>query len=129
MLKIYDLGQGYKEEITDGIFLTETNKEMNIGDNIELNSKTYTICNIYPSKNLAGVREFNFVEDEEVEETSEEVFTCPYCNYKDDDAFELPDYGEIECPQCGSKLKYEREVTVSYNVEPIEKAEIIKMEE
>lgn len=127
MQKIYDLGKGYKENITDGIFLTETDKQIDVGDNIEINSKTYEVSQTYPSKNLIGVRQFEFKDDEEVEETSEEEFTCPYCGYVDEDAFELPDDGEIDCPQCHSKIKYQREVTVTYNVEPVEKAKVVKI--
>ena len=40
--------------------------------------------------------------------------TCPYCGYEFSDSWELPDDGEDECPECGKKFYYNRNVSVSY---------------
>jgi ribosomal protein L37AE/L43A len=31
---------------------------------------------------------------------------CPVCGYKQQDTWELPDDGEIECAKCGTELSY-----------------------
>jgi DNA-directed RNA polymerase subunit RPC12/RpoP len=130
MTKVYDLGEerGWIEELKECKFLIETDKDLNVSDVIEIRNKTYSICRVELKEskvNAVGVRKVEFCE--EPEETNEYNFTCPYCKYEYADAWELDDEGQTECPNCGSEIDYQREVTVSYIVKPIKKAEVIKI--
>ncbi len=51
--------------------------------------------------------------DEDRSVYADEV-TCPYCGYEYNDSWEFPDDGEEECPECGKKFNYTRNVSVSY---------------
>lgn len=54
---------------------------------------------------------------------------CPFCGYENNDSFELSDEDdEYICPQCGSTLKYHREIKVSYDVEVVEEKEPLEVE-
>lgn len=55
---------------------------------------------------------------------------CPYCGYEDNDVFETHRYHPnwipeepltVECPECGRE--YNVSWNISYDTEPIEKAE------
>lgn len=130
---------GYKLYCLDGIrvdydnfsngakFLIELEEPPEVSENIEIQGKVYSVCMLSLRNNQAGLRTINFNDSEEVDETREETFTCPYCNYEYIDAFELSDDGEINCPRCHSKLEYERIITVEYNVFPKKKADIIRL--
>jgi DNA-directed RNA polymerase subunit RPC12/RpoP len=41
--------------------------------------------------------------------------TCPYCGYEDKNSWEYrEESGDIECPDCGKKFHYNRNVDVTY---------------
>ncbi|SFM09746.1 hypothetical protein [Pelosinus propionicus] len=100
------------------------NTKPKISDNLQINNKIYHVCMLVFEEKYIGVREISFVDEDEVDETVEENFTCPYCQYIDPDAFELEDEGERNCPGCGSEIKYIRRVSVEYVVEPVKRAKI-----
>lgn len=104
--------------------LLEVEKEQKIGTNLKIKGKIYHVSMVSFKNYYIGVREINFVDPEDVEETIEDEFTCPYCNHVYGDAFELSDTGKVDCPRCGSNLEYEREVTVNYRVTPVKRAKI-----
>ena len=85
----YDIGE-------KTVQLLETNKEQETGTNLKINGKIYHVCMINYTKNEIGVREINFVDLEDVEETVESEFTCPFCVHVYCDAFELSDFGEVD---------------------------------
>lgn len=95
-----------------------------ISDNLKIGNKIYHVGMLDIQKHHVGVHEINFIDEDEVEETLEDEFTCPYCGYIYSDAFELQDEGNINCPSCGSELEYTRIVTVEYSVTPIKRAKI-----
>ena len=60
---------------------------------------------------------------------SDDYLRCPYCGYENQDSFELSDEDdEYVCPQCGSTLKYHREIKISYYVEVVEEKEPLEVE-
>ena len=131
--KIYNLDDGlgrinYDDIGENRIPLFETKKEQKIGTNLKINEKVYHVNMLSYKDQVIGVREINFVDLKDVEETIENEFTCPYCMYVDGDAFELSDFGECDCPRCGSELEYKREVTVNYRVTPIRRRTIKAVE-
>ena len=70
-------------------------------------------------------------EDEEAEELfAEDEVTCPYCGHTEE-SFELDDFeDEHICPYCGSVFSYQREISVTYNMQPIRvNKDIIELKE
>ncbi|HBJ2612636.1 TPA: hypothetical protein LA742_001062 [Clostridium botulinum] len=130
MYKVYCLKDGtrinYEDLSQSGEYLIDLYERPKIGSNLEINNNVYSVCMIM-EHNMVGVRIVNFKDDEEEDETLESDFTCPYCGYINEDAFELEDKGEYNCPRCNSELEFERVVTVEYNVIPKKKADVIKV--
>lgn len=110
------------EEIATGI-----KKKPEISENYKIGNKIYNVCMLDLENHYAGVHEVKFIDTEEVEETLETEFTCPYCGYVYNDAFELDYEGEINCPRCNSKLEYTKQITIEYEVKPVKRAAIIKV--
>lgn len=94
--------------------------------NLEINGDTYSVVSTYERLGLIGVRPFQYYEEVE-EDVEGEYLTCPYCGYEDMDSFELDDEGETTCGKCGSEIKYERVVEVSYISVPKKKNDVIKI--
>lgn len=99
--------------------------QSNISDNLKIGDKIYHVGMLDIQKHHVGVHGINFVDNDDVQETLDEEFTCPYCGYIDQDAFEMEDEGKCKCPHCSSELEYSRIVTIEYNVVPVRRAEII----
>jgi DNA-directed RNA polymerase subunit RPC12/RpoP len=95
-----------------------------ISDNLKIGNNIYHVGMLDIQKHQVGVHKINFIYEDEVLDTLEDEFTCPYCGYIYNDAFELQDEGSINCPRCGSKLAYERIVHVEYSVVPVKKAKV-----
>lgn len=131
MYKVYYLEDGIKINYNDlsqnGKYLIELKERPKIGSNLEINNNVYSVCMIMGENNSVGVRKVNFKDEEEIDETLEDEFTCPYCGYINEDGFELEDNGEYNCPRCNSELEFERVVAIEYNVIPKKKADVIKV--
>ena len=128
--KIFDLNlySGGLEDFSKGQQkLIEVKNKQEMGSNLKINGRIYNVCRLDLINQHIGVREIKFVDPEEVDETLESEFTCPYCGYVDRDSFELQESDEINCPRCDSEVSYEREVTVEYRVVPIKRARIKKI--
>ncbi|KZL88653.1 hypothetical protein [Clostridium magnum] len=130
MYKVYYLKDGtrinYEDLSQSGRYLIDLDERPEIGSNLEIDNNLYSVCMIM-EHNMVGVRAFNFKDDDEVDETLESEFTCPYCGHIYQDAFELEDTGERTCTRCNSELEFERVVTVEYSVIPKKKADVIKI--
>ena len=49
---------------------------------------------------------------------------CPYCGYKDEDAWELSDNeSETYCSRCDKEFAYTRHVSISYSTSKIDSHE------
>lgn len=121
-LCLYDMKIWFDEKDNVEI-ITETEIEPNVGDNLDINGKTYHVCAKYPKGKLVGLRPILF--SDEPDEMYDENFICPFCGNVDHDAFELDDEGTTNCGSCGSELEYSREVSIHYNVTPVRKKEPI----
>jgi len=109
------------------LIITKIKKQPKISDNLKIGDKIYHVGMLDIQKHHVGVHEINFIDIDEVEETLEDDFTCPYCGYIYDDAFELANEGNINCPNCSSELEYSRVVTVEYSVTPVKRAKIKRL--
>lgn len=117
----------YEDLSKNQIIIATVKKKPEISANLKIGDKIYSVSMLDFEKQHIGVHEFKFVDSEEIEETLEGEFTCPYCGCVDYDAFEMSDEGECKCPRCNSELKYERQVSIQYMVTPIKKAKVIKV--
>ena len=115
--KIYELrGDDYElylGEVDEGV--------VDFGKLLLINNNYYECCRLN-AENELYVRWVCVDSDlpEEKETYNENYLICPYCGYENKDSFELPDEdNEYTCPRCGSVLKYNRCITVSYDVEVI----------
>lgn len=127
---------GYKLYCLDGIridydnfsngakLISELDEPPKVSENIAIEGIIYSVCMLSPMNKQVGLRTVNFKDDEEIDETLEDEFTCPYCGYIDQDAFEMKDEGECKCPHCHSELEYARIITVEYQVIPKKKADV-----
>jgi DNA-directed RNA polymerase subunit RPC12/RpoP len=43
-----------------------------------------------------------------------DFIVCPECGHEERDAWEYGESGDIVCPNCGQRLHFERNVTVTY---------------
>ena len=95
-----------------------TDKEVDIYDELVIDGKHYIPVQVLHSNEIMGVREF--VPLSGCEKKYEMYLTCPYCGYKDVDAFELlDDNGLEECARCGAEFEYEREIEITYSTKLI----------
>lgn len=72
---------------------------------------------------------FGNLEDGDLETFDEHEPTCPICGYEYQDAFELEDETEIDCPNCHAQLEVTREVSVSYTTKVISGGETLNLDE
>lgn len=104
--------------------ITTIKNQPKLSDNLKIGNKIYHVGMLDIQKHHVGVHEIDFIDEDEILDTLEDEFTCPYCEYIYNDAFELQDEGNINCPRCGSELAYSRIVKVEYSVIPVKKAKI-----
>ena len=127
-MKIYESVKGSFDE-GEVKYLGETDQVIEFGVLLKFNSRYYRCLALNPKENALYVRFVDFWIPEDKDSYTNDYLTCPYCGYEDHDSFELPDEDdEYECPQCGSTLKYHREIGVSYDVEVVEGKEPLKVE-
>lgn len=124
-LRLYDQKKFWAKDYEGMELIAVVESEPNFENNLLIDGKTYKVCASSPLQKVKGLREINFVEVDEVEDDWHDEFICPYCKEVDQDAFELQDEGETECGNCGSTIRYVREVVVQYGVTPVKKNEPI----
>lgn len=123
--RIYELrGDDYE------LYLGEVNKDIDFKQLLLINNNYYRCCRL-SMRNELFVRwvccQGDLPEDEET--YNEDYLVCPQCGYENRDSFELPDEDdEYECPRCGSILKYNRRITVSYDCEVVKRNEPLEIE-
>lgn len=130
-------GNGLTPE-DDGIApITETEKEINIGDVLVIGNTAYSVVSLSGKGGryyIAYVEKLKsqkvFLDGQEAEDqdyTSQ--ITCPYCGYENSDSWEADeDEDEYKCPCCGSVFSYQRNVTVEYCSQPVKKAGAITLQ-
>jgi len=122
MIKVIELTDKYT--ICDYIDDKETTpmcqiKELlDIHEIIKKDGNYYSVC--CRSEKQIAVQKLDKFEVEDIDETNEDEWTCPYCDHIDRDAFELgDDTEEHQCPNCGSTVNTHRIISWTYNVEPV----------
>ncbi|HHT7063024.1 TPA: hypothetical protein ACTZ5S_005611 [Bacillus cereus] len=105
------------------------------GNNLLIDGKTYRTCSGYDG--VLAVKEMELNKNPMIDVISEDGLKCPYCDFVDDDAFELEaEKGNTECAYCHSEIKYVRNevvnklgecIKVIYRSEPVKLKEPIKL--
>lgn len=129
-MKIYDKSarDGFKLN-ENAIPIIEVDKEIELDDLLKIEGHLYNVCLKAPKENYVVVKELNVIElhDEPEEHNFTNEIVCPYCE-SEIEGFEMDDEDDdYECPYCHSHFSYQREVTVTYNSQPISKAEAIEL--
>lgn len=129
-MKLYDRSEmdGFKLK-KNALPIIETDKDIDMDDLLEINGKLYSVCIKSLNEGWAIVRELNVLvlPDTPNEQVDTNEITCPYCE-SEIESFEMDDDdADFECPYCHSHFAYQREISVSYNSQPISKAEAIDL--
>lgn len=129
-MKVYDKSarDGFKLK-ENAIPIIEVDREIDIYDLLKIEGHLYTVCMKSSKENYVVVKELNVIElpDEPEEHNYTNEIVCPYCE-SEIEGFEMDDEDDdYECPYCHSHFSYQREITVTYNSQPISKAEAIEL--
>lgn len=129
-MKVYDKSarNGFKLK-ENAIPIIEVERKIDMDDLLKINGHLYTVCIRSLKENYVVVKELNVIEllDEPEEQNFTDEITCPYCE-SEIESFEVDDEDDnYECPYCHSHFSYQREVTVTYNSQPVSKAEAIEL--
>lgn len=131
-MKIYDLKSksafDFDESDEKSSYIGETNQYIDFETLLNINGTLFRCCSLDAERDRLYVRKLNRALPKD-SETYEDNLVCPYCGYEELDSFELmDDDDEYICPQCGSKLKYHREIEIHYDCEVVEEKEPIEVE-
>ena len=127
-MKIYEFPSETSNE-SKYTYIGETDQEIQLGAFVKLNNRYYRCCMLDLSNDSSYVQFVNDYIPRDDDTYTNNYLTCPYCGYEDENSFELPDEDdEYECPQCKSILKYNRQITVSYDVQVVKEKEPIEVE-
>ncbi|PHA15499.1 hypothetical protein [Bacillus toyonensis] len=111
----------------------ESTKDDLFDYNLIIDGKTYRACAGSPKEGILAVEEIRLNDEPESDVRNEDGLECPYCQYVDQDAFELEENeGNTECACCGSEIKYVRNVvmnTLGECEEVIYHSALVKMSE
>lgn len=129
-MKVYDKSarEGFRLK-ENAVPIIETAREIEMDDLLKIEGNLYTVCMKSLKENYVIVRELNVLElpDEPEEQIFNDEITCPYCE-STIESFELPDEDDdYECPYCHSHFSYQRVVNVTYDSQPISKAEAVEL--
>ncbi|MGF1437912.1 hypothetical protein ACQUW6_27295 [Bacillus thuringiensis] len=115
----------------------ESAKEDLFNYNLVIDGKTYRPCAGSPKERILAVEEIQLNNELESDVRSEDGLECPFCQYFDQDAFELEkNEGTTKCTNCVSEIKYVRNVVMNtlgeceeviYHTAPVKLRESIKL--
>ena len=126
-MKIYEL-HGSIFDSKQTTYIGETDQKIDVGGLVKFNGRYYNCCGVSFKENSVYVRFLDYYIPRSDEDFSDDYLRCPFCGYEERDSFELSDEDdEYICPQCGSTLKYHREIRVSYDVEVVEEKEPLEV--
>lgn len=127
-MKIYEYLNGLRGE-ENAIYLGETDQEIELDTLLKIDHQYYRCCKHDLKKDILYVEFVKFRLPRNDDDYCEDNLRCPFCGYENEDSFELSDEDdEYICPQCGSTLKYHREIKISYDVEVVERKEPLEVE-
>lgn len=125
-IRLYDRKSFWDKNYDAMGLIKEVEQEPNHDALLKINGKTYRWCAVNPENKIMGVEEITF--NPETDEEPYGDFQCPYCGEVDHDAWEYSnDSGVVDCSTCGSEIEYERDVEVTYTVQPVKATEIIEI--
>ena len=126
-MKIYELPDGIYDK-DRATFIGETDQQLDFESMLKFDNKYYR-CSMQDLRdNSLYVRFVDYYLPRRNDDFCDDNLTCPYCGYEELDSFELMDEDdEYICPQCGSKLKYHREIEVHYDCEVVEEKEPVEV--
>lgn len=128
-MKLFDISSWCKNglELTSYPLLGEIDlNSIDIGEIIEIGHQHFTAGVIDKQNDSVGVHKVSYNLNPE-EKSYENDLVCPYCGYKDSDAFELPDDdGTIKCGRCGAEIRYTRNIEITYSTEPVKPPKVIR---
>ena len=127
-MKIYELPDNTLDK-SKATFIGETDQQLDFEAMLKFDHKYYR-CSMQDLKNDSlYVRFLDYYIPIMDDDYCDDNLRCPFCGYEERDSFELSDEDdEYICPQCGSTLKYHREIRVSYDVEVVEEKEPLEVE-
>lgn len=126
-MKIYEYLNGLRGE-EHAVYLGETDQEIELDTLLKIDHKYYRCCKHDLKKDILYVRFLEYWIPRMDDDYCDDNLRCPFCGYEEKDSFELSDEDdEYICPQCGSTLKYHREIKVSYDVEVVEEKEPLEV--
>ena len=129
-MEVYDKSQRDGFELKkNAVPIIKVDMEIDINDLLKIYGHLYRVCMKSLKENYVVVETLNVIElpDEPEEHNYTNEITCPYCE-SEIESFEMDDEDDdYECPYCHSHFSYQREVTVTYNSQPIFKAEAIEL--
>ena len=127
-MKIYELPDNTLDK-SKATFIGETDQQLDFESMLKFDNEYYR-CSMQDLKeDSLYVRFVDYYLPRNDDDFCDDNLRCPFCGYEELDSFELSDEDdEYICPQCGSKLKYRREIKVSYDVEVIEEKEPVEVE-
>lgn len=129
-MKVYDKSARDCFKLKENaIPIIEVDREIDMDDLLKIEGHLYSVCMKAPKENYVVVKELNVIElpDEPEEHNYTNEIVCPYCE-SEIEGFEMDDEDDdYECPYCHSHFSYQREVMVTYNSQPISKAEAIEL--
>ena len=126
-MKIYEL-HGSIFDSKQTTYIGETDQKIDVGGLVKFNGRYYNCWGVSFKENSVYVRFLDYYIPRSDEDFSDDYLRCPFCGYEERDSFELSDEDdEYICPQCGSTLKYHREIRVSYDVEVVEEKEPLEV--
>lgn len=127
-MKIYELPDNTLDK-DKAIFIGETDQHLDFEAMLKFDNKYYRYSMQDLKDDSLYVRFVDYYLPRNDDDFCDDNLRCPFCGYEELDSFELSDEDdEYICPQCGSKLKYSREVRVSYDVEVVEEKEPVDVE-
>lgn len=97
------------------VFGTGMRSDFVMGNLIKIKGKTFAIAGKSPKKGMVMLMPVGKVTDTQEHVRCADKVTCPNCNIKMSDSFELRDYGTIMCDYCGTEYDYNEEIIVSYS--------------
>ncbi|MGG1137187.1 hypothetical protein [Bacillus mycoides] len=115
----------------------ESTKDDLFDYNLLIDGKTYRTCAGSPKEGILAVEEIQLNSDPEGDVRCDDGLECPYCGSVDYDGHELrEDKGITDCGDCGSDIKYVRNVVMNtlgeckeviYHTAPVKLKEPIKL--
>lgn len=112
-------------------YLGEVDQEVELGPLLQIDGVYYRWCSLDIKNGILNVDRIEHCDSLPKEDSTyaNDYLVCPYCGYEDLDSSELPEEDdEYECPQCGSTLKYVKNIRVDFDCELVAERDPLEIE-